>query len=137
MNQEMTLAQTPHEVSALRARIFLDGADEIARIDVVNKKELIVGRIGVVLDAIQKALGKSEREFDRSDERIRSLLKDACEETFDVKIRNTAHLFNVLKSNLCQEREIYGLKAGQRDQIQRFLRRVAAKLVNGHAGVFI
>jgi hypothetical protein len=137
MDQAIQLAHTPEQQSALRARIFIAGADEIARIDVVNGMDLVIGRIGVALDAIHRAVGKSEKEFVQVDERIYSLLSGAFTEAFSIRIRNRVHLYNEIKRNICEEKEIYRKPAAQRDRIGQFLRRVAGKLTNGHAGVWI
>ena len=135
--QQSNLVETPHGRSAIRALAFVAGADEIGRIDTVNKKDLNIGRIGVALDAVHKALGRSEREFSRTDDKQFTLLKDAFESAYDVRIRNRAHLYNEIKRNICEEREIYGKKAQERDRISQFLRKIAGKLTNGHAGTWI
>lgn len=137
MAQESGLAHTPEAISELRSKVFLAGANEIARIDTTNHRDLNRGPIGVALDAVHAALGKSERDFSRADARLISLLSEAYKDTFDVKIRSASHLFNEIKRSVCTENEIYSKKACDRDRIERFLRRIAAKLVNGHAGVWI
>jgi hypothetical protein len=117
--------------------MFLHGANEIAKIDVAERRSLCIGRIGVALDAIHAALGKSERDFERTDERVYSLLSEAFTDVYAIRIRGRAHLFNEFKRHVPQEREIYASKAEVRDRVERLMRRLAKKLVNGHSGVWI
>jgi hypothetical protein len=137
MQQISEPATTPEAISALRARIFVSAADEIARIDVVPGKDLVIGRIGVALDAVHRSIGKSEREFVQADDRLYSLLSEAFTAVFGTRIRSRSHLYNELKRHVCQEKDIYRIPATERDRIAQLLRKIAGKLTNGHAGVWI
>lgn len=130
-------ARTPEEVSAMRANMYATAADEIDKIDKVKLSALVKGSIGVAFDAINAAIGKSDRDIVKLDERKLSLLTSAFTECFGVTIKNPAHLFCEIRKRVGDERDVYGRKAVERQRIAKFMRRVGQKLCNGHAGVWI
>ncbi len=130
----LRLATTPEERSTLRAEIFRQSADEIAKIDQhcgpVNK-----GLTEVALDSIKKALGRSPREFSRSEGGVVSLIVEAAKDVSPVRFRNSTHVYDFLSAKLKQD--VCSMTLDDRKFAEAFVRRISEKLRNGHAGVVI
>lgn len=124
-------------ISARRAQVFSDGANEISKIGTVKKEELVRGLVGVPLDAIHRAVGKSERDTAKADPQVLSLLSETLADVLGTKVRGPAHLYNLVKTHIPEEATIHCKKASERLVAERVVRRIAEKLVNGHAGVWI
>ncbi len=133
----MAPAKTPEEISALRAQIFLDAANEIEKIGKVKREELVQGSIGVALDAVHAVLGKSERDFAQADEKVASLLTEMLGDVLKVRVRNRAHAFNLAKTHIAKESDVYAKKLDERTITAECVRRIGEKLTNGHAGTWI
>ncbi len=119
--------------SALRAQIFLDGADEIDKIDDPNCRTIVMGRIGVCVDALLKKIGRSGKDLARNDIKEIELLTTVAQEALGVRIRNQTHLFEVL--NVAMKplgRDAGKAKKTDRQNGARIFRAISKELLNGH-----
>lgn len=128
-------ARTPEDISAIRAGIFLSGADEIVKIDQQSTGRLNRGLIATPIEAIKDQL-KGLKKVDRAvDPRVVEVLTQASEATYGVRIRNRDHLCSFLLEKLGTD--ICYMKRPEREKIVELIRAVAKKLTNGHAGTWI
>jgi len=126
---------TAAEVGAIRAQIFLDGANEIAQIDKPGTGSLNKGLIAGPIDAIKSQLGRSIKDFAQRDKRVISLLIDAVTEVYGIKVRSSTHLYNFLKEKLVQT--VWTMKREDRAKVERLIRRIAKGLTNGYSGTWL
>lgn len=134
---ELRLAETPAERSALRSQVFLRGVEEMTKIGREKKENLNLGLIFTPLDAIHTALGKSERDFVRQDPKVVTLISSAIAEALSVRVTSPAHAFQLAKLHIADQATILNKSASDRQKTELCVRRIAAKLTNGHAGTWI
>lgn len=76
--------------------LFRDGADEIDK--AIESKPIILGKVAVCADKIHTFLRKSQKEFESSiSAPLRETLRIELENRLALRIRNDAHLWEVLR----------------------------------------
>jgi hypothetical protein len=118
----------------IRANLFLAAAEELARIDEPSNEKPVLGRITVCSDALRKVIGKSWRDLNRKDERLKEMLQSATAEGLNLRVRNVVHLFELL-NRLADDLSIpCAARKSERQKGEALFRRIHAKLANGYAG---
>lgn len=76
--------------------LFRDGADEIGKVD--GPYDIVVGKVVVCADKIGNLIKKTQKEFEASIELdVRERMRIALERNLEMRIRNTGHLWEVLR----------------------------------------
>ncbi len=100
------------------AGLLRDAAEEIGKLD--SPENIIVGKIVVGADKISNLIKPTQKQFEASvDQAVRERIRVALEQELNMRIRNSVHLWEILRISSKHMNQIGNVSKPDRQRAQK------------------